>query len=106
MLQDAKDKAMADEEACPLVGVAGNRADISARQLGPAGLNIWKCTTFILAFLFLASGVRDYVNSRRSVSRQYSYETGFETDWCKFLSRRQRLVAVMAHRYQVNTANE
>ncbi|KAI1261341.1 hypothetical protein F5Y18DRAFT_431172 [Xylariaceae sp. FL1019] len=43
--------------------------------------NIWVWTTFILAFLLLAIGVRDLAWSKGDASRKYAYETGFETDW-------------------------
>ncbi|KAF3022016.1 hypothetical protein E8E14_012212 [Neopestalotiopsis sp. 37M] len=81
MAHHQNSKEVADEESCPLVDGAHDSGEIPSRHLTSQGPNKWKYTTFILAFLLLAIGIRDYIQSRHELSRQYSYETGFETDW-------------------------
>lgn len=85
MLHTSKGEGNDEEESHPLVESASGRAQIkSLRRFSPQQPNIWFFTTFLLAFLLLASGIRDYVRSKQNLPRQYDYETGFETEWCKF----------------------
>jgi hypothetical protein len=73
-----------EEESSPLVEGANDSTQIkSPRHSSSQQPNIWIFTTIILAFLLLASGIRDYVQSRQNISLRYGYETGFETDWSK-----------------------
>ncbi|CAG8951652.1 hypothetical protein HYFRA_00005452 [Hymenoscyphus fraxineus] len=82
MLHPSKNKEENEEESYPLVEEARETTRMNTSRLHSSQQpNIWIFTTFILAFLLLASGIRDYVQSRRTLSQQYGYETGFETDW-------------------------
>ncbi|KAM3073491.1 hypothetical protein ACMFMG_004611 [Clarireedia jacksonii] len=83
MLHNSKDEENSEEESHPLVERVSNSTRIkSLRQLSPQQPNIWIFTTFVLAFLLLAIGVRDYVQSKRIISQQQcGYETGFDTEW-------------------------
>ncbi|KAI1170945.1 hypothetical protein F4777DRAFT_86860 [Nemania sp. FL0916] len=54
---------------------------VLSRQPSSQRSNIWIWTTFILALILLAIGIRDFAQSRRYISREYVYESGFETDW-------------------------
>jgi hypothetical protein len=84
MLHSSKDEENSEEESYPLVERANDGSQIrSLRHLSPQKPNIWIFTTFILAFLLLAIGVRDYVQSKRTISPRYSYEAGFDTEWSK-----------------------
>lgn len=86
MLHPSKSEEVNEEESYPLVEGASDGVRVkSSRYCSSQQPNIWILTTFILAFLLLAIGIRDYVQSGRTFSRQYGYETGFETDWSKFL---------------------
>jgi hypothetical protein len=86
MLHSSKSEGDSEEESDPLVeGASDSTQSKSSRPFSSQQPNIWIFTTFILAFLLLASGIRDFVQRRRNLSRQYGYETGFETDWSKFL---------------------
>ena len=86
MSRPPKSEEDTEEESYPLVERSGDRTKVlSSRQLSFQRPNIWMFTTFTLAILLLATGIKDYVQSRRHLSRQYVYETGFETDWSKSL---------------------
>jgi hypothetical protein len=86
MLHSSKNEETSEEESYPLVERTSDSTRIkSLRHLSPQKPNIWIFTTFILAFLLLAIGIRDYVQSKRTISPRYSYETGFDTEWSKFL---------------------
>lgn len=85
MLHPTKSEEDTDEESYPLVEGTSGRSQMSSRHPSQR-FNIWMLATFMLAFVLLAIGIRDYVQSRQQhLSREYGYETGFETDWCKFL---------------------
>ncbi|KAF7897628.1 hypothetical protein EAF00_005856 [Botryotinia globosa] len=82
MLHASKGKGNDEEESHPLVENASESAQIkSFRRFSPQQPNIWIFTTFLLAFLLFASGIRDYVRSKQNHPRQYDYEIGFETEW-------------------------
>lgn len=86
MLQNSKDKEDNEEESCPLVQGDGNSTQIeSLRHPSPQRSNIWIFATFILVFLLLAIGIRDYVQSKRMILQQCGFENGFDTEWSKFL---------------------
>ncbi|KAI6088720.1 hypothetical protein F4821DRAFT_257559 [Hypoxylon rubiginosum] len=81
MLHPTKSEEDTDEESYPLVEGTSGRSQMSSRHPSQR-FNIWMLATFMLAFVLLAIGIRDYVQSRQQhLSREYGYETGFETDW-------------------------
>lgn len=84
MLRSSKAEEDVEDESYPFVeGVNDSTRSMSARYLEPQRTNMWMVTTFVLTFLLLASGIRDYIHSRQSVSKDYGYDTGFDTEWRK-----------------------
>ncbi|TGO41426.1 hypothetical protein BHYA_0022g00690 [Botrytis hyacinthi] len=82
MLHTSKSEGNDEEESYPLVESASGSAQVkSLRRFSRQQPDIWIFTTFLLAFLLLASGIRDYVRNKQNLLRQYDYETGFETEW-------------------------